>query len=356
LEIQKGVNAMKQVLVALALTAPGCLAVASGISAAATVPDGMAGKLIRHYHMQPIALEGPWFSLTYTSEDTLEGAALPARYAGQPHVAGSAIVVVETPRDFSAMHRLQTDEVWHFYDGSPLDLLLLYPDGHGRKITLGANVLAGELRQFTVPHGVWQGSAPRQASAGTYSFVADQLSPAFDNADFQMGYRDQLQHAYPAFAKDIERLTRVEFAFSTAVPPQQVESPRPAEQKLKAVAFDSAEIPVRSASPGVGLQELVGRQATSAPTSMLSVAQFTLAPGHSSGTSQNRLSQEVFLITSGSGRVHLEASAVPVGPGSTVFIPAQKPHSIEADSSNTLIFFAISAPAFTPADYVLDKP
>jgi predicted cupin superfamily sugar epimerase/mannose-6-phosphate isomerase-like protein (cupin superfamily) len=347
---------MKKVLIALALTATGCLAVASSAHAGATVPDGMAGKLIRRYHMQPIPLEGPWFSLTYTSEDTLEAAALPARYGGRPHAAGSAIVVVETPREFSAMHRLRTDEVWHFYDGSPLDLLLLYPDGHGRKITLGADVLAGELRQFTVPHFVWQGSAPRHTSAGTYSFVADQLSPAFDNADFQMGYRDQLQHEYPAFAKDIERLTRVEFAFSTAEPPGQAEPPEQAEQKPKAVAFGSAQIPVQSASPGVGLRELVGQQATSARTSRLSVAQFTLAPGRSSGTSHNRLSQEVFLITSGSGRVHLEASAVPVGPGSTVFIPAQKPHSIEADSSNTLIFFAISAPAFTAEDYVLDKP
>jgi len=341
---------MKKVLIALALTGTGCLAVPSAAHAATPVPDGMAGKLIRHYHMQPIPLEGPWFSLTYTSEDTLEGEALPARYSGRSHAAGSAIVVVETPREFSAMHRLQTDEVWHFYDGSPLELLLLYPDGHGRKVTLGANALAGELRQFTVPHGVWQGSAPRHSAAGTYSFVADQLSPAFDNADFQMGYRDQLQHEYPAFAKDIERLTRVEFAFGTA------EAPQPAERKPKALAFGSAGIPIQSASPGVGLQELVGQQATSARTSRLSVAQFTLAPGHSSGTSHNRLSQEVFLITSGSGRVHLEASAVPVGPGSTVFIPAHEPHSIEADSSNTLIFFAISAPAFTPQDYVLDQP
>jgi predicted cupin superfamily sugar epimerase len=196
------------------LTVMGWLAVASGAGASAGMPGGVAGKLIRHYHMQPIPLEGPWFSLTYTSEDTLAGDALPARYRGRPHAAGSAIVVIETPRDFSAMHRLQTDEVWHFYDGSPLDLLLLYPDGHGRKITLGANAMAGELRQFTVPHGVWQGSAPRHSAAGTYSLVADQLSPAFDNADFEMGYRDKLQHEYPAFAKDIARLTRAEFAVS----------------------------------------------------------------------------------------------------------------------------------------------
>jgi predicted cupin superfamily sugar epimerase/mannose-6-phosphate isomerase-like protein (cupin superfamily) len=328
-----------------------CLALAASANCAAVVPNGMAGKLIRHYHMQQIPLEGAWFSLTYTSEDRLEGAALPGRYRGRAHAAGSAIVVVETPRDFSALHRLQTDEVWHFYEGSPIDLLLLYPDGHGKKVTLGANVLGGELRQFTVPRGVWQGSAPRSTAAGTYSFVADQLSPAFDNTDFAMGYRDKLQREYPAFAKDIERLTRVEFATSSAEP-AGLADPEPEN----AIAFASAEVQVQTVSPGVALQELVGLQARAAHSSKLSVAQFTLAPGRSTGTSYNRLSQEVFLVTDGSGHIHLDANNIPVAAGSTVFIPAQKPHSIEADSNSTLIFFAISAPAFTPDDYVLDKP
>jgi uncharacterized protein len=191
-----------------------CLATFSMAHADPPLPGGMAGKLIEHYHMQRVPQEGPWFSLTYTSEDSLDGAGLPARYAGRSHVAGSAIVVIETVADFSAIHRLQTDEVWHFYGGTPIDMLLLYPDGHGRKITLGPNVLAGELPQFTVPHGVWQGSAPRGTSERTYSFVGDQLSPGFDYADFEMGYRDALEREYPAFARDIERLTRVEFATS----------------------------------------------------------------------------------------------------------------------------------------------
>jgi predicted cupin superfamily sugar epimerase len=176
------------------------------------LPSGMAGKLIAHYHMQPVPQEGVWFSLTYSSEDQVDGAALPSRYAGRNHAAGNAIVAVETPRDFSAMHRLQSDEVWHFYGGSPLQMLLLYPDGHGRKVTLGGNVLAGELPQLTVPHGIWQGSAPRASSAGSYSFIGTQLSPGFDYADFEIGYRDELQRRYPAFSKEIVRLTRAEFA------------------------------------------------------------------------------------------------------------------------------------------------
>ncbi len=188
----------------------GCLAACA--SAGADPPGGMAGKLIEHYHMQRVPQEGPWFSLTYVSDDALDGAGLPARYVGRRHAAASAIVLVETAADFSAMHRLQTDEVWHFYGGAPIDMLLLYPDGHGRKVTLGAHVLTGELPQFTVPHGVWQGSAPRGVSARTYSFAGDQLSPGFDYADLEMGYRDALKREYPAFSRDIQRLTRIEFA------------------------------------------------------------------------------------------------------------------------------------------------
>lgn len=184
--------------------------------AEAPPPGGMAAKLIAHYHMQRIPQEGPWFTLTYQSDDSLDGSALPARYAGRLHAAGSAIIALETAADFSALHRLQTDEVWHFYGGSPIELLLLYPDGHGQKVILGADVLAGELPQFTVPRGVWQGSALRGTSPQRYALFGDQLSPAFLYEDFEMGYRDALQKEYPSFAHDIERLTRAEFASKPA--------------------------------------------------------------------------------------------------------------------------------------------
>jgi len=210
-------------------------------------PDGMAEKLIEHYHMQLIPREGAWFSQTYASEDQIDGAALPPRYAKHAHPAGSAIVVVATPTDFSALHRLQTDEVWHFYGGAPLDMLLLYPDGHGRKVTIGPDVFAGEFPQFTVPRGVWQGAAPNAASAGTYSFAGTQLSPGFDYGDFEIGYRDELQRKFPQFSGDIEQLTRAEFA--TRAPAKS------------AIAFSADDVPAVALSSGVDLRELVAAQA-----------------------------------------------------------------------------------------------
>jgi predicted cupin superfamily sugar epimerase/mannose-6-phosphate isomerase-like protein (cupin superfamily) len=314
-------------------------------------PQGMAGQLIDHYHMQRIPQEGAWFSLSYSSEDQIDGVALPSRYAGRTHVTGNAIVMVATRSDFSAMHRLQSDEVWHFYGGSPLEMLLLYPDGHGRKLTIGPNFLAGDFQQFTVPHGVWQGSAPRGSADGAYSFAGTQLSPGFDYADFEIGYRDELQREYPAFADDIGRLTRAEFATSPAYRSQRAAVPPP-----NAIAFRADHVPVVTMSPGLGLQELVGRVAPDAQSSKLSVAKFTLAAGQTSATSFNHQSQEVFLVANGTGRVHWDEKVVPIGPSSVVFIPAGQRHSIEADVNGALTFFAISAPAFTLEDYVVVKP
>lgn len=183
---------------------------------AAARPRTPAEGLIAHYNMQQVPEEGIWFALAYRSGDRLAGAALPRRYRGVAHAAGSSIVAVATHRDFSALHRLRSDETWHFYGGSPLELLLLYPDGTGRRVTLGADVPMGESPQVTVPHGVWMGAAPRDPAPSAYSLFGTQLTPAFDYADFEPGYRDALQHRYPGFAADIERLTRAEYA---AAPP-----------------------------------------------------------------------------------------------------------------------------------------
>ncbi len=335
---------------------------AAGATRAAELPPppGMAGRLIAHFKMQRIPEEGAWFAVSYSSDDRLDGAALPSRYAGHAHAAGGAIVVVVTARDFSALHRLKTDEVWHFYGGAPLRLLLLYPDGKGRSVTLGGDVLRGGLAQFTVPAGVWQGAAPI-GDAGSYSFVGTQMSPAFDAADFEIGHRDELRRRYPALANSIVRLTRVEFAAGRPLSRPDMPGPGDALGAERAAAtparaFVAGDVPPVEASPGVSLQELVGRVAPSAQTSALSIAKFTLSPGRSTGTSFNHHSQEVFLVVDGSGEVHLRDSVTAVKVDSTVFIPAGEPHSIQAALGSTLTFYAVSAPAFSPEDYELVAP
>ncbi|MEI6107156.1 MAG: cupin domain-containing protein, partial [Opitutae bacterium] len=154
-------------------------------------PVGPARKVIAQLGMEKIPVEGAWFKVTYGSSDHLPAAALPARY-GSPRVAGTAIYALVTREDFSAMHRLKTDEIWHFYAGDPIELLLLHPDGRNEVVILGADLAAGQPPQFTVPAGVWMGARPIKATAEAYALFGCTMAPGFDYADFEPGYRDEL--------------------------------------------------------------------------------------------------------------------------------------------------------------------
>ena len=101
--------------------------------------------------------------------------------------------------------------MWHYYGGDPIRLLVLHPDGHGEEVVLGPDVLGGQKLQYVVPQGSWQGAMPMGTGADTWSLFGDTLAPAFAYSDFAMGYRNELQRAYPKFAAAIARLTRDEF-------------------------------------------------------------------------------------------------------------------------------------------------
>jgi predicted cupin superfamily sugar epimerase len=131
------------------------------------IPEGVAQKLILHFKMQKIPAEGPWFALTYRSEDLLEAKSL------------------------------------------------LYPDGRGEIVIVGPDVFSGQHPQFVVPRDVWQGSLPIGAGLETYSFFGNTLAPGFEFQDFEMGYRDELQAKYPQFTDHIARRTRSEFVRRT---------------------------------------------------------------------------------------------------------------------------------------------
>lgn len=157
--------------------------------------------------LQPLADEGGFFRRTYYAAETLSPSALPARYTEAVPLA-SAIYFLITPDDFSAMHRLNTDELYHFYLGDPLELLLLHPDGSGEQLVLGQDLLAGMRPQAVVPHGSWQGS--RLLPNGKYGFalIGTTMAPAFDWHDFELGQLDPLRHRYPHFAEAIARRVR----------------------------------------------------------------------------------------------------------------------------------------------------
>jgi predicted cupin superfamily sugar epimerase len=186
-------------------------------------PRPTAEALIKHFNMTQIPQEGPWFALTYRSPDVLARGALPERYDGT-RAAGSAIIGIVTRAAFSALHRLKTDEIWHYYGGDPLQLLVLYPNGSGEVVVLGPDVLKGDKLQYVVPRGAWQGAMPLGKGREAYSIFGATLAPGFEYSDFEIGYRDELQRLYPSNAEAIARLTREEFITRPVSTGNKVES------------------------------------------------------------------------------------------------------------------------------------
>jgi len=153
--------------------------------------------LIDHYHLQPLPIEGTLFASTYRSPQEYEN--------GKP--VGTAIIAMycDEPRSLSFFHRLKYDEVWHFYGGDPLRLILLYPDGSSRDVTLGSDPLRGQLVQFVIPAGVWQ--AGHMLEGGRYSLFGCTVAPGFTGDIFEGGTREKLLVRYPDRAADIHKLS-----------------------------------------------------------------------------------------------------------------------------------------------------
>jgi len=149
--------------------------------------------------------EGGYFQQTWKSEEAIPLTALPPRYTGA-RAAGTAIYYLLEPSTFSEMHRLISDEVFHFYYGDPVEMLQLWPDGSSRVVRLGGDLAGGTLPQLVVPKGVWQGS--RLVAGGRVALIGCTVSPGFDYADYETGKRAELVREYPASAELIEELTR----------------------------------------------------------------------------------------------------------------------------------------------------
>jgi predicted cupin superfamily sugar epimerase len=163
-----------------------------------------ADELIRRLNLQPHPKEGGFFRETYRAREVWPAEALPPCYVGDRH-ASTAIYYLLTPGTCSALHRLQSDEVFHFYLGSPVRMLQLWPDGTGRTVILGPDILAGQRVQVVVPAGVWQGSL--LAPGGEFALLGCTVAPGFEYVDYEAGKREELAAQYPAFAELITRLT-----------------------------------------------------------------------------------------------------------------------------------------------------
>lgn len=152
-------------------------------------------RIIEILGLQPLEQEGGLFRSTYRSPGKVEGKDM-----------GSAIYFMLTGQGYSHLHRLVTDEVYHFYGGDPVELLELLPDGKSRVTVLGSDICAGQEVQHVVPAGTWQGS--RLLPGGAYGLMGTTMSPGYDDADYEHAADPEaLMEQYPEQAQRIRLLT-----------------------------------------------------------------------------------------------------------------------------------------------------
>ena len=135
--------------------------------------------------LAPLPHEGGWWAQTHLDDHS------------------TAIYYFLEAGEFSALHRLPHPEIYHWYRGSPLELLVLHPDGSTSRPVLGPDLGAGERPQLTVPAHAWQGSSP----TGDWSLVGTTMAPGYRQEDFELGDRATLTATYPDAAERIRQLT-----------------------------------------------------------------------------------------------------------------------------------------------------
>ncbi|HKV04606.1 MAG TPA: cupin domain-containing protein [Candidatus Acidoferrales bacterium] len=163
-------------------------------------------KQIQDYlKLRPLPVEGGFYAESYRSEQRLAGNVLAQGYSGE-RALSTVIYYMLTPDTFSAMHRLKGDEVYHFYLGDPVEMLLLKQGGMAEAILLGQDIAAGMRLQHAVPAGTWQGS--RLAPGGKFALMGTTMAPGFDPRDFEAGKRVDLSAQYPSYSPLIAFLTR----------------------------------------------------------------------------------------------------------------------------------------------------
>lgn len=159
-----------------------------------------ADDVIRMLQLQPHPVEGGFFRETWRSSTSV---AVPT-HSGKRSV-GTAIFYLLKPGHVSELHVLPGDEVFHFYLGSPVTMLQLWPDGTGKTVVLGTDLAAGQVPQCVVPAGVWQGT--RLIGSTGFALLGATMAPGFDYADYGPGERAELIVKWPAFAEEIACLT-----------------------------------------------------------------------------------------------------------------------------------------------------
>ncbi len=147
--------------------------------------------------------EGGFYKETYRSKELVNSISLNNKKVERP--SSTAIYFLLTKGNFSAFHRIASDEMWHFYHGDPLVVHVIHPTGDYEKILLGNEIDNNCVPQALVPAKSWFASE----SLGQYSLVGCTVAPGFDFEDFELAKQEELSTLFPAHRLLISRLCRI---------------------------------------------------------------------------------------------------------------------------------------------------
>ncbi len=163
-----------------------------------------AERIIKLYNMKPLPGEGGYYAESYRAKEVINKSSLPERY-GEDRCHSTAIFYLLTPDTQSYFHRLKSDEIYHFYLGDPVQMVLIHPNGTTKVLFLGRDLQAGQFVQVVVPAAIWMGSILLEG--GNFALMGATVAPGFEFADMELGDRETLLEQYPQHEGFINRLT-----------------------------------------------------------------------------------------------------------------------------------------------------
>lgn len=149
--------------------------------------------------------EGGYYREVYRAGEMILAENLPGAYNGYRNISTSIYFLLQR-NDFSAFHKLKSDELWHFYDGSGLKISLIDQSGNFNEICLGKNIDEGEVFQTVIKKNCW--FAAELIDKKSFALVGCTVSPGFDFRDFEMADCEQLIGQFPELKDRIIRLCR----------------------------------------------------------------------------------------------------------------------------------------------------
>lgn len=230
----------------------------------------------------------------------------------------------------SALHRIESDKLWHFHAGSGLTLSVIHPSGQLEQVALGPQPEGGARLQAVVPAGCWFGASV--ADRASYALVGCTVAPPFEFAEFELGDRARLLADYPQHRDLIERLTRHERRAPVSGHPRSTPASRPPRHTTNLFAAiaeprDAERFDVLLETPAFTLERIVSTGQATPP-----------------GQWHDQARDEWVLVLRGSAGLRFEDATEPrlLRAGDHVVIPAGRRHRVEwTDATEPTVWVAL---------------